>query len=33
VVEFEVEYAALRQLLLNLQGGGSEIRIFLRLRR
>ena len=33
VVEFEVEYAALRQLLLNLQGGGSEFRIFLRLRR
>jgi translocation and assembly module TamB len=32
-VEFEVEYAALRQMLLNLQGGGSDIRVFLRLRR
>jgi autotransporter translocation and assembly factor TamB len=33
LVEFEVEYAALRKLLLNLQGGGSEFRAFLRLRR
>jgi translocation and assembly module TamB len=32
-VEFEVEYAALRQLLLNIQGGGSDLRVFLRLRR
>jgi hypothetical protein len=32
-VEFEVEYAALRQMLVNLQGGGSDIRVFLRLRR
>jgi translocation and assembly module TamB len=33
LVEFEVEYAALRKLLLNFQGGGSEFRAFLRLRR
>ena len=33
LVEFEVEYAALRKLLLNLQGGGNEFRAFLRLRR
>jgi translocation and assembly module TamB len=33
VAEFEVEYATLRQLLLNLQGAGSELRFFLRLRR
>lgn len=32
-VEFEVEYAALRQMLVNLQGGGSDLRVFLRLRR
>jgi hypothetical protein len=32
-VEFEVEYAALREMLLNLQGGGSDLRLFLRLRR
>jgi translocation and assembly module TamB len=32
-VEFEVEYATLRQMLLNIQGGGSDIRVFLRLRR
>jgi autotransporter translocation and assembly factor TamB len=32
-MEFEVEYAALRQMLVNLQGGGSDIRVFLRLRR
>jgi autotransporter translocation and assembly factor TamB len=32
-MEFEVEYAALQQMLVNLQGGGSDIRIFLRLRR
>jgi translocation and assembly module TamB len=32
VMEFEVEYAAFRQVLLNLQGGGSEFRVFLRLR-
>ena len=31
-VEFEVEYAALRKLLLNVQGGSSELRVFLRLR-
>jgi hypothetical protein len=28
-----VEYAALRQMLVNLQGGGSDLRVFLRLRR
>jgi hypothetical protein len=32
-MEFEVEYAALQQMLVNLQGGGSDIRVFLRLRR
>jgi autotransporter translocation and assembly factor TamB len=32
VMEFEVEYAAFRRALLNLQGAGSEFRIFLRLR-
>jgi translocation and assembly module TamB len=33
VAEFEVEYATLGQVLLNLQGAGSELRFFLRLRR
>jgi autotransporter translocation and assembly factor TamB len=32
VMEFEVEYAAFRDVLLNLQGAGSEFRVFLRLR-
>jgi translocation and assembly module TamB len=32
VMEFEVEYAAFRKALLNLQGAGSEFRVFLRLR-
>jgi autotransporter translocation and assembly factor TamB len=32
VMEFEVEYAAFRKVLLNLQGAGSEFRVFLRLR-
>ena len=31
-IEWEVEYAALRRALLNLQGAGSEFRVFLRLR-
>jgi hypothetical protein len=31
-MEFELEYAALRKLLLNVQGGASELRLFLRLR-
>ena len=31
-IELEVEYAALRRALLNLQGAGSEFRVFLRLR-
>jgi translocation and assembly module TamB len=31
-VEFEVEYAAFRRALLNVQGAGSEFRMFLRLR-
>jgi translocation and assembly module TamB len=33
LLEFEVEYAALRQALINLQGGGAQFRLFLRLRR
>jgi len=32
VMEFEVEYAAFQDVLLNLQGAGSEVRVFLRLR-
>ena len=32
-MEWEVEYAALRRALLNLQGSGEEFRAFLRLRR
>jgi hypothetical protein len=32
VMEFEVEYAAFQDVLLNLQGAGSEFRVFLRLR-
>jgi translocation and assembly module TamB len=32
VMEFEVEYAAFRDVLLNFQGAGSEFRVFLRLR-
>jgi len=32
-VELEVEYAALREMLLNLQAGGSDLRVFLKLRR
>ena len=32
VIEFEVEYAAFRKALLNLQGAGDEFRVFLRLR-
>jgi translocation and assembly module TamB len=32
-VELEVEYAAFRRALLNFQGAGSELRMFLRLRR
>jgi translocation and assembly module TamB len=32
VMEFEVEYAAFRKVLLNLQGAGDEFRVFLRLR-
>jgi autotransporter translocation and assembly factor TamB len=32
-VELEMEYAALRDILVNLQAGGSEMRVFLKLRR
>jgi hypothetical protein len=32
-MEWEVEYAALERALLNVQGGGNEFRVFLRLRR
>ncbi|HEV7367245.1 MAG TPA: translocation/assembly module TamB domain-containing protein, partial [Gemmatimonadales bacterium] len=32
-VELEMEYAALQDMLVNLQAGGSEMRIFLKLRR
>src|SRR5262249_50404959 len=32
VLEFEVEYAAFRNVLLNLQGAGSVFRVFFRLR-
>jgi hypothetical protein len=32
-VELEMEYAALRDMLVNLQAGGSEMRVFLKLRR
>jgi autotransporter translocation and assembly factor TamB len=32
-VELELEYAALRDMLVNLQAGGSEMRVFLKLRR
>ena len=32
-MEWEVEYAALRRALLNVQGSGDEFRVFLRLRR
>ena len=32
-MEWELEYAALRQALLNVQGAGNELRVFLRLRR
>jgi hypothetical protein len=31
-MEWEVEYAALRRALLNVQGAGNELRVFLRLR-
>ncbi len=32
-VELEMEYAALRDILVNLQAGGSQMRVFLKLRR
>jgi translocation and assembly module TamB len=32
-MEWELEYAALRRALLNVQGAGNELRVFLRLRR
>ena len=32
-VELEMEYAALRDMLVNLQAGGSQMRVFLKLRR
>jgi autotransporter translocation and assembly factor TamB len=32
-VELEMEYAALRDMLVNLQAGGREMRVFLKLRR
>jgi translocation and assembly module TamB len=32
-IEWELEYAALRRALLNVQGAGNELRVFLRLRR
>ena len=32
-VEVEMEYAALRDILVNLQAGGSQMRVFLKLRR
>jgi TamB, inner membrane protein subunit of TAM complex len=32
-MEWELEYAALRRALLNVQGAGKELRVFLRLRR
>ena len=32
-IEWELEYAALQRALLNVQGAGNELRVFLRLRR